>query len=234
MAALRHGDARLKRTLRAREYTVVMNESRCCIPVIRPRRLWVFHILWAALVVGGLSAVALHDATPGTQGSPPATWPAQSAIPRHPGRATLLVFAHPQCPCVRASLEELARLMASAASPPETWVVFYSPTGDVASWQDSGRWSRAASIPGVQVIADADGHETDMFGARTSGQAIVYDELGNLSFQGGITPSRGHCGDNQGRRSLQDIFSHRLPATVATPVFGCPLNDSLQKISGDE
>jgi len=65
--------------------------------------------LWGTAVIAGFLALAGYEATPGATSPPPLEWPASTAIPRASnGLATLLLFAHPKCPCTRATLKELA------------------------------------------------------------------------------------------------------------------------------
>jgi hypothetical protein len=42
-------------------------------------------------------------------------------------------------------------------------------------------------------------------------------------FQGGITISRGHSGDNPGRSAINALLHHELSNQIKTPVFGCSL-----------
>jgi hypothetical protein len=77
----------------------------------------------------------------------------------------------------------------------------------------------------VTVLDDVDGTEARRFGALTSGQVVVYDADGRLRFSGGITPARGHAGDNAGRSAIIALLEGASSASVETPVFGCSLLD---------
>ena len=46
---------------------------------------------------------------PGGDPEAPARWPEASALVRNADGPTLVLFAHPKCPCTDASLAELAR-----------------------------------------------------------------------------------------------------------------------------
>lgn len=50
--------------------------------------------------------------------------------------------------------------------------------------------------PEVQIVR--------RFGAYTSGQVMLYDTDRRLAFNGGITGSRGHEGNNKGRQAITD------------------------------
>ncbi len=62
--------------------------------------------------------------------------------------------------------------------------------------------------------------------AQTSGQVFLYDKSGDLMFQGGMTSSRGHVGDNDGLNALLGIIIGSMPAHARpahAPVFGCAI-----------
>ena len=82
-------------------------------------------------------------------------------------------------------------------------VLFFEPTGGVpAEWSTSALWAIAKRLPSTQVYTDRDGLLAQHFGAYTSGQVLLYDSQDQLRFAGGITPSRGHTGDNPGRAAV--------------------------------
>src|SRR5439155_10970718 len=65
---------------------------------------------WMLLVCGGLGVLVSFENSPGAAESPAMRWPADSRIERVENRATLVMLAHPRCPCTRASLRELELL----------------------------------------------------------------------------------------------------------------------------
>jgi hypothetical protein len=87
----------------------------------------------------------------------------------------------------------------------------------------SDLWHAAENIPGVRVVRD-DGTEARRFGARVSGQVLAYSGGGRLAFNGGITGSRGHEGDNAGRSAVEAMLGGRPHAATAF-AFGCLLFD---------
>ena len=152
----------------------------------------------------------------------PAEWPKE--IPRlSDKRATLLVFAHPQCPCTRATLIELAQIMTEHRIHLDARVYFYEPAIKPSTWSDSGISEDASRLPGVRVIKDVEGELASRFHARTSGQVLFYDSQGHLRFSGGITPSRGHAGYNDGHDAISALLDGKRPLVTRTPVFGCSL-----------
>src|SRR5712692_5114154 len=159
-------------------------------------------LLWVPAVGFGVQALLRYSNTPGRLAAPPLDWPHGAGVRPEPGRATLMVFAHPQCPCSRATIGELALIMAQHREKLAAYVVFYSPRSKGNDWARSGLWRDAASIPGVKPIEDLDGREALRFGASTSGQTLLYDVSGRLLFSGGITSARGHAGANDGRDAV--------------------------------
>jgi hypothetical protein len=139
-------------------------------------------------------------------------------------RATLLVFAHPRCPCSRATMAELARLLARTGDSLDARVILYHPANTPADWASGELWSKAASSPGVRVVDDEDGREAKRFDAETSGTTLLYDRAGALRFHGGITAARGHEGESAGAESIARWVIAGA-AVARTPVFGCAIWD---------
>ena len=104
-----------------------------------------------------------------------------------------------------------------------TTVFFYSPGKTENDWARSDLWDSAARIPGVRVLDDPDAAAARRFGARVSGQTLLYDAQGRLAFNGGITAFRGHVGDNDGRDAIVSVLDGENPHHRTTAVFGCAL-----------
>jgi hypothetical protein len=178
--------------------------------------------LWFATVASGMAVILDYESRPGPAARPPTDWPSGTQVARIPGRATLVMLAHPHCPCTRASVGELARLMAHVQGRLTATVLFLSPSSAPIDWEQTDLWQSAAAIPSVAVRRDVDGVEAARFGAVTSGQVIVYDAAGGMVFSGGITGGRGHAGDNAGRSAILALVDGE-PSTRESPVFGCSL-----------
>jgi hypothetical protein len=181
--------------------------------------------LWLLVVGGGLSVLWGYENTPGVAAAPPRQWPADSQIRPAPGRATLVMLAHPHCPCTRASIGELASLMAHGQGRLTAYVLFLKPAGFSEDWEKTDLWRSAAGIPGVNPVVDEEGTEARRFHAITSGQTLLYGADGRLLFSGGITASRGHSGDNAGRSAIVSLVNTGGAERDETFVFGCPLFD---------
>ncbi|HEX9959925.1 MAG TPA: hypothetical protein VGB00_03275 [Pyrinomonadaceae bacterium] len=182
-------------------------------------------ILWLSIAVGGVFYLARYENTPAAQDvSYPAVFPPESRIERGRGRPTLIFFAHPKCPCTRASLRELARLMTDTGGKMQAYIVFIKPAGESEEWTQTDLRASAEMIPNARVLIDEDERETGIFNAQTSSLTLLYDRDGNLRFSGGITAARGHEGDNAGRRAVFEIITEEAGKKVETFVFGCPLH----------
>jgi hypothetical protein len=192
------------------------------------QRLWLAAgLLWAGAVATGFVVLLRYSNTPAAaQGAHPRSWPAATAVERGSGRATLLLFAHPHCPCTRASLAELARLMARFEGRLSAYVLVVEPRGTEEGFADTGLADRAAGIAGVTTLADRGGVEAERFGARTSGMTLLYDERGRLVFSGGLTAARGHEGRSFGQQRIASLLTTGTADRADAPVFGCSLVDS--------
>jgi hypothetical protein len=182
-------------------------------------------VLWLAVVSVGMWFVVDHANAPGEVGDAVEQWPADSRLSRDPVRPTLILFVHPHCPCMRASLDELTKVLTYSRGGARVHVQFLKPKGHRGEWGQTGVWQQAAAIPGVEVAWDEGGAEARRFGALTSGHAVLYAPNGRLLYHGGLTPSRAHEGDNSGESCVIALLNGE-PATHASyPVFGCPLFD---------
>jgi hypothetical protein len=178
---------------------------------------------WVAIVAAGLTALWHYELAAGEPGTPPPRWPLASAIAPAPERPTLVMWLHPRCPCSRASLEELDRVMARVGDRVTAHVVFVVPPGDGGAWGGTDLWAHASSIRGVSTVRDEGGVEADRFQAWTSGETVLYGADGRLLFAGGITGSRGHAGDNTGEEALVAGILGHSDSLPNAPVFGCAL-----------
>ncbi len=178
--------------------------------------------LWLIAVGLGFCVILNYQSTAGYAGVAPRQWPPSAQIPLDRQRDTLVMFAHPRCPCTRASIEELNRLMGRSQGKVAACVLFLKPDGFSGDWTHTDLWRSVTAIPGVQTREDLDGSQARLFGAETSGQVLLYDTQGRLLFQGGITGSRGHAGDNAGEEAVLSRLSGRA-ALSQTPVYGCSL-----------
>jgi hypothetical protein len=180
-------------------------------------------LLWLTVVGAGFCVLLQYQSTSGTTGSTPQQWPSSAQIPLDPHLPTMVMFAHPKCPCTRASIGELNHLMAQCSGKVAAHVLFYKPARFSDDWARTGLWPSAAAIPAVGVQEDGEGKQARLFGAETSGYLVLYDPHGRLLFKGGITGSRGHAGDNAGEDTVVSFLTGQTPALAQAPVYGCSL-----------
>jgi len=188
--------------------------------------------VWLPVVIGGLVALWNYSTAPGDPGNPAANWPASSQLSQS-GAMTLVMVVHPHCPCSRASIGELAELMAHVQHRLHAWVLFVRPHDFDENWAESDLWQAARAIPGVHTLIDDDGREARRFGAATSGETLLYDTGGRLLFAGGVTSARGHFGDNAGITAIFDrIDNAHARRFGSAAVYGCPLFASAKNGGG--
>jgi hypothetical protein len=186
-------------------------------------RLWpALLLVWAAAICVGGMRLWRYSGTPGlAAASARLLWPQHIPLRPAPQGITLVVSLHPKCPCSRATVSELARLMTRGNA--EAFALFVRPHGLPEGWERTDLWDAAAAIPGVTVVTDHEGAWSTRFGAMTSGQICAFDGQGHLLFSGGITPARGHMGDNAGSDAIAELIAGRQPLRASSPVFGCAL-----------
>lgn len=185
--------------------------------------------VWAIAILAGLGLLTEFDTAPGAQGSPPRGWPAGSVARLDPDRPTLLMFAHPRCPCTRASIGELQQIVANSLDAANVQIFFRTPAAKSDDWTRTALWEQAAAIPRAAIYADPNGDEAARFGVKTSGHVLVFGTDGKLLFSGGITAARGHAGDNPGRGAVSALLAGSADAAADHAVFGCELFHSPQR-----
>ena len=178
--------------------------------------------IWGLIVIGGMFLISSFGFVPGPSNDAPVSWPNGTSLTRHHNRASLLLFAHPRCPCTSASLDQLRRIIAETRASFDCYVVFLTLASIGEDWRSNAVIRAAEEIPGVKVLRD-DGTETHRFAALTSGHVLLYDENGRLSYSGGITISRGHRGDNSGSQAVTQLLNQKPTNIHQLPTFGCPL-----------
>lgn len=146
-------------------------------------------------------------------------------------RPTLYLFVHPRCPCTRATITQLDRVLTASGLEqtelPEVVIVATIPSSageNDSDWRKSDTLRRASELPNATVQYDAGGVKARSFGAQASGSVALYAADGRLLFAGGVTASRGHEGDCLGAEQLlQQIIdpNDQIPATA--PALGCLL-----------
>ena len=180
-------------------------------------------VAWLLFIFLGMRVLWDYDYSAGNTATAPSELPPIHGISGNTGRATLLMFVHPHCPCSRASVVELAVIMTRSQHRVNGYVMFLQPAHYSHEWVQTELWDSSAVIPEVKPLVDNEGRYAKMFGAKTSGQTILYNAAGHLLFEGGITESRGHMGDNLGQMQIISLLNRESITSRETPVYGCPL-----------
>lgn len=81
----------------------------------------------------GFHSLMLYKGRAGNSHPTPNTWPTNVLLALANDKPTVVMFAHPQCPCTKASLGELESLLSKANNRIEAFIIFYRPveSGDV-------------------------------------------------------------------------------------------------------
>ena len=186
--------------------------------------------IWAGLALGGVVVFTRYHLTPSAAASVSANSPAVAGLDLATGRSTLVITVHPLCPCSRASLRELSEIADRWRGRLTVLVIFSQPAELETDASTGELWRSASAIEGATLLRDPNGAIARGFGAQSSGQTFLYDDLGRLRFSGGITPARGQGGDNAGSAAVNAAMAGGPSASGASvvshasaPVFGCSL-----------
>lgn len=116
-------------------------------------------------------------------------------------------FAHPKCPCTQATIQEFQRIEARHPGAFETFVVFAIRKKRSGLEIVSTRRTGARSAQRDDSFRPG-GLEASRFQAAVSGQILLFSKDLHLLYSGGVTPARGHEGDNAG----QEAFEYTCPS----------------------
>jgi hypothetical protein len=165
------------------------------------------------------------DSGPGVSAHPSLEWPAHSGLQLAMEGNTLLLFLHPRCTCSTASLEQLRILKRKFPRLLKARILLWRPR--------ASEGLARPEIAGVDVQDDWDGEKARLFGAKTSGETLIYNSAGRLVFEGGLTMLRGQAGGEAALRTVTDVLmgnprgnlSNSEVAIARKPVFGCSIFD---------
>lgn len=188
-------------------------------------------ILWLVGISLGSYFMFLHEFTPGRSLPAPQRLPEalQATIPTEGQKLTLFFAVHPDCPCTRASVEQLDRFLTKFRREARAVALFWTEDGSSSSKSqptNSRYWERLNRLDTVVTIQDPQGLLAEKLGSLVSGATVAYDSDGKLVFQGGLTATRGHAGPSVGIDALTYIVQGKsIPELCKTPTFGCSLNE---------
>lgn len=184
--------------------------------------------LWLGMIAGGYGWLLRYSFANGRASTVPRALPPSLSSPSPLARPQLFLALHPRCPCSRATVRELAKILTLAPNASEVTVLMYKPAAEPDSWVNGVLLDECRRLS-CQIRVDPDGHLAVSLGSLTSGHVQLYDTDGRLLYHGGVTASRGHEGDNAGERALVEILRGRPASRKSMPVFGCPIQPDLTK-----
>jgi len=183
-------------------------------------------VLWLAAGAGGLAALSAYAYAAGPTTPAPASWPGETDLGPLNGAPAVVFFAHPRCPCTRASLAEFERALAMTTREPALHFVFFTKPGEPDGWAHTDLWRRAQRLRGAVLHRDPGGAIAERFGVTTSGDVMYFDSAGVRRFRGGVTSARSHEGNNDGRTALAALLQGKTSPVSTTPVYGCAISCS--------
>lgn len=192
-------------------------------PASKTRRVGPLVLVWALLVVVSFGGLSVYSQTPGEISAPPRDEALAESTSDSEAAWRLVMAIHPKCPCTRASLAELEKLLAREPERFRCEVLIYQPDDQPEPWIDTETVRVASALRGVTVSPDIAATRASRMGILTSGGVVLFDPAGAPRFYGGITPSRNHQGDNVGSVSILALLRGSRPAAHSSPVYGCSI-----------
>ncbi len=186
-----------------------------------------------AIGIGGVVVADLNSymSRGGEVGTVPVSWPAsvEAASPlvrRSDGGWTFVLTAHPECPCTRATADQLLRAL-DGADPADRLLVL----ARADDTNDLGVLEPLRRLSNTTFIADPDASLSADFGGLTSGYLVAFDPGGRTAFAGGLTPRRGMVGPSTGFEAVRALIENKGSVAERAEVFGCPLceHDAAEK-----
>lgn len=184
-------------------------------------------VAWFVVLVVGFSLLAVYSNTPGHAGEPPAWsddfFPLAERASGESSPYRLVMAIHPKCPCTRATISELERLIRKCGEGLGCYVLVYHPADAPPEWHETLLVSTARNLPQTQVVLDPDARLALQMNMKTSGAVVLYAQDGRAVFHGGITMARGHEGDNLGSDAVLSQVRNGFSDRDRCSVFGCPI-----------
>lgn len=191
----------------------------------RSSRVWLPFVLgaWCVAVSYCWGRLAHYGLSPGSLRCPPRLDQLDVPIARS-GNSHLLVMAlHPKCPCSRASIGELEKLLSRFHDQLTCALLIYRPVNAPDDWLQTDLAVSARRLPRTRTYTDVGGRMSDKLGMYTSGSTVLYSPASEPEYWGGITAARGHSGDNPGSDAIAAVLRGYPTVVASQPVFGCQI-----------
>ncbi len=173
-------------------------------------------LLWVLCLSYGFDRAMRWESTPGASGNAPT----HIDLDRKDSRWLLVMVAHTECPCTKASLANLQRILAQYPNQITCRILFCGPQAYAHS--PAKNISLAESIEGVSLEFISEQQAANQYGAATSGQVYLYSPERKLMYSGGITLGRNAEGDCAGVSAVGSLIETG-GGDSSLPVFGCAL-----------
>jgi hypothetical protein len=200
-----------------------MADKRCDVKSVRAffKKFAVpFAVLaWASLLAGGFTVLMRYESV---AASPPHVSSEINSLFRNAEQPTLVVGLHPHCPCSKATVAELNKILGHTPGKSRLVVYAFKPKAETVDWIASSTISTLNKL-GARIEIDEDGLMAKQLGLSASGQIQLFSAQGELIYNGGITAGRGHEGDNAGEQAVIDLLLKGGSDRKSAPVFGCPI-----------
>ena len=189
------------------------------------KRFWISFsaVFWLIGSAGGYFYMFSYNSRPAELAVVSQHWPVRTSLKKTAGSYELVMAVHPQCPCTRASVAELNKILLKMNGKVRAHALVYKPFELSDIWTRTETTGRLDELPFTNVHRDMNGVKALDFGLTTSGQVLLYAPDGKLAFNGGLTAFRGHEGPSLGQKIVYDIVAGRQPSTSVSKVFGCGL-----------
>lgn len=179
--------------------------------------------VWIGAAILGWASLFQHTYQPATTAADPVTqWP-DASLPASSDRYQIVIFAHPCCPCTRATLNKFDESLTRLPSNTSIQVIFTTVGLIPSAVAESPTVAFARQLKGVDVQFDETGDIARRFHATVSGEVFAFDRQGRRLFHGGVTAGRGHQGDSVGQQQLERLVCGESREAYSAPVFGCTL-----------
>src|SRR5690606_17883819 len=111
--------------------------------------------IWCVAATAVWCWATSYEFTVDSNSPPTAThWPADSTLELAGDRASLLLFLHPRCPCSRATVHELTRVIDQLpdADRPQLTVIATLPSDAPPDWRETDTVRKVLKLPHSSVV----------------------------------------------------------------------------------